>query len=65
MTINRDTNHLNMRGEYLQAALWCGFLYGVDPAEIGYVAPKIGKTDAAFLRQCAAKALKNFKQPVA
>ena len=62
MVIYRDTNHLNMRGEYLQAALWCGFLYGVDPEAISYVAPKIGKTDAAFLRKCAKEALQNFKQ---
>ena len=62
MVIYRDTNHLNMRGEYLQAAVWCGFLYGVDPEEISYVAPKIGKTDAAFLRKCAKEALVNFKQ---
>ena len=57
MTISRDTNHLNVRGEYLQAALWCAFLYGIDPEEITYVAPKIGKTDAAFLRKCAKEAL--------
>lgn len=62
MVIYRDTNHLNMRGKYMQAALWCGFLYGVDPEDIRYVAPKIGKTDAAFLRKCAADALKNFVQ---
>ena len=64
MVIYRDTNHLNMRGEYLQAAVWCGFLYGIDPEQISYVAPKIGKTDAAFLRKCANRALKSFKQVV-
>ena len=62
MVIYRDTNHLNMRGEYLQAALWCGFLYDVDPEKITYVAPKIGKSDAAFLRKCASCALNEFKQ---
>ncbi|MBE6390634.1 MAG: DUF4886 domain-containing protein [Lentisphaerae bacterium] len=62
MVIYRDTNHLNMRGEYLQAAVWCGFLYGIDPEKITYVAPKIGKTDAAFLRKCAKEALVTFKQ---
>ena len=62
MVIYRDTNHLNMRGEYLQAALWCGFLYDIDPEEIRYVAPKIGKTDAAFLRKCAKTALLEFLQ---
>ena len=61
MVIYRDTNHLNMRGEYLQAALWCGFLYDINPEEIRYVAPKIGKTDAAFLRKCAKEALVNLK----
>ena len=64
MVICRDTNHLNMRGEYLQAAVWCGFLYGVDPEAISYVAPKLGRTDAAFLRKCAKTALENFKQVV-
>ena len=60
MVIYRDTNHLNMRGEYLQAALWCGFLYEIDPEKITYVAPQIGKSDAAFLRKCASIALKDF-----
>lgn len=62
MVIYRDTNHLNMRGEYLQAALWCGFLYDIDPEKISYVAPQIGKTDAGFLRKCAREALLTFKQ---
>ena len=62
MIILRDTNHLNMRGEYLQAALWCGFLYGVDPEKISYVAPKTGNQDAAFLRECASGALNCFRQ---
>ena len=48
----------------MQAALWCGFLYDIDPENISYVAPKIGKTDAAFLRMCAAKALKDFAPQV-
>ena len=60
MVIYRDTNHLNMRGEYMQAALWCGFLYEIDPEKITYVAPQIGKSDAAFLRKCASIALKDF-----
>jgi hypothetical protein len=51
-----------MRGEYLQAALWCGFLYDIDPEKISYVAPQIGKTDAGFLRKCAREALLTFKQ---
>ena len=62
MVIYRDTNHLNVRGEYLQAALWCGFLYDVDPEQITCDTQEIGNCDAAFLRKCAADALKNFKQ---
>ena len=59
MVISRDTNHLNVRGEYLQAALWCGFLYDVDPEQITCDTQEIGNCDAAFLRKCAADALKN------
>lgn len=62
MVISRDTNHLNMRGEYMQAALWCGFLYDIDPRAISYNAPRLGNSDCAFLRECAAEALSGFRQ---
>ena len=56
MKLNRDTIHLNARGEYLQACVWFAKLFGEDPEQITYVPDNVGKTDAAFLRKCAAEA---------
>ena len=55
--IGRDTIHLNARGEYLQALVWFGFLFGVDPTSVSYVSPEVGDADARFLRECARDAL--------
>ena len=57
MEIGRDTIHLNERGEYLQALVWLGFLFGVDPCGVAYVSPHVGDADARFLRECARDAL--------
>ena len=57
MEIGRDTIHLNARGEYLQALVWFGFLFGVDPTSVSYVSPQVGDADARFLRLCARDAL--------
>lgn len=57
MEIGRDTIHLNERGEYLQALVWLGFLFGVDPCGVSYVSPHVGDADARFLRECARDAL--------
>ena len=57
MEIGRDTIHLNARGEYLQALVWFGFLFGVDPTSVSYVSPEVGDADARFLRECARDAL--------
>ena len=57
MEIGRDTIHLNARGEYLQALVWFGFLFGVDPTTVSYVSPHVGDADARFLRLCARDAL--------
>ena len=48
---------LNERGEYLQALVWLGFLFGVDPCGVAYVSPHVGDADARFLRECARDAL--------
>ena len=57
MEIGRDTIHLNARGEYLQALVWFGFLFGRDPTGVSYVSPNVGDADARFLRLCARDAL--------
>ena len=56
-----DPNHLNSRGRYLQACVWYGFVCKKSPLEIKYNG-KIDPADAAFLRQCADKALKTYKK---
>ena len=57
MEIGRDTIHLNERGEYLQALVWFGFLFGADPTEVSYISPYVGDADARLLRLCARDAL--------
>ena len=56
--IGMDNIHLNTRGEYLQAAVWYGAIYGVDPRTVDCKHPVIDDEDAAFLRECAYEALK-------
>ena len=53
-----DNIHLNTRGEYLQAAVWYGAIYGEDPRSVECKHPLIDDEDAAFLRECAYEALK-------
>ncbi len=55
--IGRDTIHLNARGQYLQAAVWFGVLFGRPPRDISYVPEVLADADAAFLRIIAQKAL--------
>lgn len=56
--IGMDNIHLNTRGEYMQAAVWYGAIYGEDPRPVEFQHPLIDKEDAAFLRECAYEALK-------
>ena len=49
--------HLNKRGQYLQACVWYGFLFGRPTSEIKFVPKGITPEDAAFLRATAQKAL--------
>ena len=60
LTLKRDTIHLNIRGEYLQACVWYGFLFNKDPRDIKWVHHDVANSDAAFLRSMAARALKEF-----
>jgi hypothetical protein len=52
-----DTNHLNFRGEYLQACVWYGKLFGENPENISYEHPDISRSECQFMRRCAKEAL--------
>jgi len=56
----RDLIHLNLRGQYLQACVWLGFAFGIDPETVRYVPEELDNRDAAFLRRIAGKALSTF-----
>ena len=58
LEIGADRIHLNRRGEYLQACVWFGALFGRDIPADAYIPDDIGRADALFLRQCAADALR-------
>ncbi len=60
MQLDRDTIHLNERGQYLQACVWFAFLSGRKTTEITFVPPMIGAKDAAFLRTIAQEAVDTF-----
>ena len=60
LTLKRDTIHLNIRGQYLQACVWYGFLWEKDPREIKFVHEEVADSDAAFLRDVADRAIKEF-----
>ncbi|MBR2911458.1 MAG: hypothetical protein IKC05_07595, partial [Lentisphaeria bacterium] len=53
----RDTIHLNFRGEYLQACVWYGKLFGENPENISYERPDISRSECQFMQRCAKKAL--------
>ena len=57
-----DMIHLNREGQYLQACVWFGFLFNRNPSEIKYIPAEMSKERVLFMRQCARKALENFKQ---
>ena len=57
----RDSIHLNARGRYLQACVWYGFLFKKSPLDIKYKSPSLKEDDAAMLRKCADRALKEYK----
>lgn len=57
LEICRDDIHLNARGEYLQACVWYGAIYGEDPRAVRWTRDEISISDGAFLRECAYDAL--------
>ena len=59
--LRRDSIHLNNRGEYLQSCVWYGFLFKKSPLDIKYQGRNLTQEDAAMLRECADKALKEYK----
>ena len=56
-----DFSHLNRRGEYMQACLWFAVLYGRNAEDIAFVPEEIGGRDAAFLRETAERARREWK----
>jgi hypothetical protein len=61
--MERDSIHLNRRGEYLQACVWFMSLYNKTAADIKFVPEIISNSDAAFLARCAEEAVKTAPQP--
>lgn len=57
LAIVQDNIHLNKRGEYLQACVWFGALFGGDPRTIRWTPDFLSDEDASFLRECAWEAL--------
>lgn len=53
LELKNDSIHLSNRGQYLQACVWYGFLFGKDPKDIKYVPDSIGDKDAEMLRNAA------------
>lgn len=62
LTLKRDTTHLNLRGQYLQACVWFAALYGRKTTEVTFVPDAIGDSDAKFLREMAQEAVETFQQ---
>ena len=60
MRLSADTIHLNPRGEYLQACVWYGALFGEDPRNIAFEPADMGSDECRFLRRCAAEALEKY-----
>lgn len=57
LVLCKDTVHLNFRGEYLQACVWYGKLFGENPEDISYEHTNISRSECQFMQQCAKKAL--------
>ncbi len=55
--IERDSIHLNNRGEYMQACVWLMTLFNKKAADITFIPDNIADDDAAFLKQCAEEAV--------
>ncbi len=52
-----DTIHLNLYGQYLQACVWCSFLFGKPVSDITFYPPELDRERVEKLRAFAQKAL--------
>jgi hypothetical protein len=59
--LRNDFSHFNARGHYLQACVWLGFLFNVDPTTFTYCPKVLPEADAKLMRECARDALKASK----
>lgn len=59
--LRNDFPHLNARGHYLQACVWLGFLFDVDPTAFSYCPDHLSQSDAELMRECARDALRLSK----
>ena len=55
--LRNDFPHLNARGHYLQACVWLGFLFNVDPTTFSYCPENLAQSDAKLMRECSRDAL--------
>ena len=62
MTLRSDLTHLNPRGQYLQACVWYGFLFGKPTSDIALNPDDLDNDDCAFMRGIAQKAIDGFAQ---
>ena len=60
-----DPIHLNKSGHYLQALVWTGALFGVDPRTVAYRPDYLDAAKAEMLREAAAQALATGLPPPA
>ena len=56
-----DFSHLNARGHYLQACVWAGFLFGVDPTTFSYRPESLSEADAKLAVEKTAKPTSEVK----
>ena len=59
--IRKDTNHLNRRGQYLQACVWYMFLFNKKAQDVKYIPADYDEADAKFLATCAEEAIRTWK----
>ena len=60
--LRADRIHLNPKGDYLQACVWFCILFGESTDKIAYDNPNFDAAYNKFLRDCAQKAVDNYKQ---
>ena len=60
--LRQDLIHLNPRGQYLQALVWYGFLFGADPEASTYEPKNISADEVALFKRLAKQAIAEFPQ---